>query len=184
MRTWAIAPVSSLWADGYSGCGGVARKESQFGSGVIRNPSALRMALIGRQKLYVYLESQQAIAASAAAMFRRANIRALSEMDSFLAAATWLAIGFQMIVAEEPHHIATSVSGPIRTTLFWAPMFFTSLTSITCTLLSSAGGGPRRNCDWLLITQGVTRPQPGSEAGANAGGVGTQTPALPEPGAV
>ena len=61
-----MAPLISVWADGYSGKGGVARKESQFGSGVIRNPSALRMALIGRQKLYVYFESQQAIAASAA----------------------------------------------------------------------------------------------------------------------
>src|SRR5262245_41231897 len=145
MRTWAIAPVSSLWADGYSGCGGVARKESQFGSGVIRNPSALRMALIGRQKLYVYFESQQAIAASAAAMFKRANIRAVSKMDSFLAAATWLAIGFQIAVADAGHHIATSVSGAIRTTLFWTPMSFTSLTSIAYRSLSSAGGGPTRN---------------------------------------
>src|SRR5262247_1774973 len=118
MRTCAIAPLISLWADGYSGCAGVARKESQFGSGVIRNPSALRMALIGRQKLYVYFESQQAIAASAEAMFKRANIREVSKIDSFLATATWLAIGFQINVADEAHHIAMSVSGPIRTTLF------------------------------------------------------------------
>src|SRR5262245_53685608 len=145
MRTWAIAPVSSLWADGYSGCGGVARKESQFGSGVIRNPSALRMALIGRQKLYVYFESQQAIAASAAAMFKRANIRAVSKMDSFLAAATWLAIGFQMITSDGTHHIATSVAGPIRTTLFCAPTAFTSLTATAYRSLSIAGGGPTRN---------------------------------------
>src|SRR5262245_42873766 len=105
-------------------------------------------------------------------------------MDSFLAAATWLAIGFHRITAEGTHHIATSVSGPIRRTLFWAPMSFTSLTSLTYKSLSSAGGGPTRNCDGLLITQGVTRPQPGSEAGAKAGGVGTQTPALPAPGAL
>src|SRR5262245_36720102 len=103
------------------------------------------MALIGRQKLYVYLESQQAIAASAAAMFRRANIRALSTMDSFLAVATWLAIVFLMISADAPHHIAASVSRPIRTTLFWAPIAFTSLTSITYRSLSIAGGGPTRN---------------------------------------
>src|SRR5262245_49308584 len=103
------------------------------------------MALIGRQKLYVYLESKQAMAASAAAMFKRANIRELSEMDSCLAAATCLAIGFQMIAGDADHHIATSVSGPIRTTLFWAPMSFTSLTSIAYRSLLIAGGGPTRN---------------------------------------
>src|SRR5262245_19538458 len=103
------------------------------------------MALIGRQKLYVYFESQQAIAASAEAMFKRANIRELSEIDSFLATATWLAIGFQINVADEAHHIAMSVSGPIRTTLFWAPIPLTSLTSISYRSLSIAGGGPRRN---------------------------------------
>jgi len=63
-------------------------------------------------------------------MFNRANIRELSEMDSFLAAATWLAIGFQRITADGAHHLATSVSGPLRSTLFWAPILFTSLTSI------------------------------------------------------
>src|SRR5262245_49187107 len=103
------------------------------------------MALIGRQKLYVYFESQQAIAASAEAMFKRANIRELSKIDSFLAAATWLAIGFQINVADVAHHIAMSVSGPIRGTLFRAPSSFTSLTSIGYTSLSIAGGGPRRN---------------------------------------
>ena len=35
------------------------------------------------------------------------------------------------------HHIATSVSGPLRTALFWAPMSFTSLTSITYRSLRS-----------------------------------------------
>src|SRR6266700_37176 len=74
-------------------------------------------------------------------MFKRANIRELSEMDSFLAAATWLAIGFQRITADGTHHVATSVSRPIRTTLFWAPMSFTSLKSIMYRSLSIAGGG-------------------------------------------
>src|SRR5437899_6799676 len=120
MRACAIAPLISLWPEGYSGYAGVARNGTQLGSGVMRYPSALRMALSGRQKLNAYFESQQAIAASAAAMFRRANSRALCEMDSFLAAATWLAIGFQMMTAEGTHHIATSVSGLIRAPLFWA----------------------------------------------------------------
>ena len=140
-----MAPLISLWAEGYSGNGGVARKGTQFGSGVIRNPSALRIALIGRQKLYVYFVSQQAIAASAAAMFRRANNRAFSEIDRPLPAATWLAIGFQMITADGGHHIATSVSRPRRTALFWAPRSFTSFTPLTYRSLLTTGGGPKRN---------------------------------------
>src|SRR5260370_6027613 len=130
MRACAIAPLISLWPEGYSGYAGVARNGTQLGSAVMRYPSALRMALIGRQKLYAYFESQQAIAASAAAMFRIANTRALCEMDNPLAVANCLAMGFQRITADETHHIAMSVSGPMRMLLFWAPKPFTSLTSI------------------------------------------------------
>jgi hypothetical protein len=68
-----MATLISLLAEAYSGNGRVARNGTQPGSVVMRNSSALRMELIGHRKLYAYLESQQAIAASAAAVFRRAK---------------------------------------------------------------------------------------------------------------
>src|SRR5262249_62322149 len=43
--------------------------------------------------------------------------------------------------------------------------------------------GGRRNCEPRRMTHGVTLPHPGSDAGANDGGVGTQTPGSPAPGA-
>src|SRR5260370_25278574 len=97
MRACAIAPLISLWPEGDSGYAGVARNGTQLGSAVMRYPSALRMALIGRQKLYAYFESQQAIAASPAAMFRRANTRPLCETDNPVALAAWLAMGLHGI---------------------------------------------------------------------------------------
>jgi len=54
-RAWDIAPLISLWAEGYSGVCRCCEKRRPMGSGVMWNPSALRMALIGRQKLYAYL---------------------------------------------------------------------------------------------------------------------------------
>src|SRR5215472_13008134 len=69
----------------------------QFGSaGVSGLPSvsAARIAVTGRQKLYVYLASQQAILVSAAARFNRAKRRALSTRLVPWAAATCWATPF------------------------------------------------------------------------------------------
>ncbi|HMF98726.1 MAG TPA: hypothetical protein VKE96_30710 [Vicinamibacterales bacterium] len=51
VRIWAMAPLISLCAEGYSGNAGVARNGPQPGSGEMRTPSALRIALIGRHTL-------------------------------------------------------------------------------------------------------------------------------------
>src|ERR1700752_3140214 len=60
--TAPIAPDTMQWAHGYSGCIGVSMNGSQPGSPA--PPSVLRMAVTGRQKLYVYLASNTAMSAS------------------------------------------------------------------------------------------------------------------------
>src|SRR4030095_9794284 len=64
------------WAHGYSGCIGVSMNGIQPGSRA--SPSALRIAVTGRPKLYVYLASNTAISASSMAMAASASRRALS----------------------------------------------------------------------------------------------------------
>src|SRR6266404_9714103 len=52
------------WAHGYSGCMGVSMNGVQPGSGTVASfpsSSPLRMAVTGRQKLYVYLASKTAV---------------------------------------------------------------------------------------------------------------------------
>src|SRR5499425_2757366 len=69
------------WAHGYSGCIGVSMNGVQLGSRSVASlPSAspLRMAVTGRQKLYVYLASNTAISPSSMAIAASANNRALS----------------------------------------------------------------------------------------------------------
>src|SRR6267142_5156785 len=70
-----------LWAEGYSGWGGVPSKGSQEGSG-LRIPS--RMAVIGRQKFVFCLICHPATYASVPAMFISAKIRALSTSPRFI----------------------------------------------------------------------------------------------------
>src|ERR1700726_647195 len=85
-RINAAAPLTVEWPEGYSGCAGVpAGKKSshgtQVGSGSVLSflsVSPKRMAVMGRQKTYLYLESQQAIAASAMVTFNKANKCAFS----------------------------------------------------------------------------------------------------------
>src|SRR5215470_7461664 len=74
--TALIAPDTMQWAQGYSGCIGVSMNGSQPGSPA--SPSVLRMAVTGRQKLYVYLASNTAISPSSMAIAANANNRALS----------------------------------------------------------------------------------------------------------
>src|SRR5687767_351842 len=80
-RTAAAAPLNVLCPDVYAGKLGVVISGVQAGSAVVLGlPSlaASRMPVIGRQKLYSYLASQQEMAASASARFNRANSRAFS----------------------------------------------------------------------------------------------------------
>src|SRR5947209_19287549 len=77
--TAVAAPHPHEWRDGYSGCPGVANSGVHAASTAVaefQSVSALRMAVMGRQKLYVYFASQHAMAASAIAMFIAASSRA------------------------------------------------------------------------------------------------------------
>src|SRR5437868_5303425 len=83
-RTVLAAPLKVLWPESYDGKLGVVRSGVQVGSAAVAglpSVSAARMAVIGRQKLYVYFASQQAIPASARAMSRAANSRAFCSME-------------------------------------------------------------------------------------------------------
>src|SRR5262245_26204572 len=75
-RTAASDAETMQCAQGYSGCIGVSMNGVQPGSR--RSSSALRMAVTGRQKLYVYLASNTAISASYIAIATTARKRALS----------------------------------------------------------------------------------------------------------
>src|SRR6266542_2729827 len=79
-------------------------------------------------------------------------------------------------------NLAIAVCSGVRVALSARPSSFVSLKSEAHSALSSRGGKGGRNCDPLIIANGVTDGQFGRSAGANAGGVGTQTPA-PLPGA-
>src|ERR1700730_6113919 len=76
-RTNAAEPLIEAWAEGYSGKAGVpGLKKSSQGSHVVSASVGVRpsrIAVIGRQKLYRYLESQQAMTASAMVTFNNAN---------------------------------------------------------------------------------------------------------------
>ena len=78
-------------------------------------------------------------------------------------------------------NLAIAVCSAVRVALSARPSTFVRLKSEAHSALSNAGGKGGRNCDPLIMENGVTNGQFGSRDGANAGGVGTQTPA-PLPG--
>src|SRR4051794_15697398 len=78
-RTAPSEDATMQCAHGYSGCIGVSTYGSQPASRP--SPSVLRMAVIGRQKLYVYFASKTAINASSIAIAATARNRALSVMS-------------------------------------------------------------------------------------------------------
>src|SRR5262245_671308 len=83
-------------AQGYSGCIGVSMNGVQLGSrsvALLPSRSPLRMAVTGRQKLYVYLASNTASSASSIAIAAVARSRALSVTSRPGAAATERATG-------------------------------------------------------------------------------------------
>ena len=89
-------PDTMQWAHGYSGCMGVSMKGVHPASRSVASlpsVSPLRMAVTGRQKLYVYLASKTAMSASSMAMAATAKKRALSVTSRPGAAATERAIG-------------------------------------------------------------------------------------------
>src|SRR6476659_4717834 len=82
------APVTQPCPDGYSGWGGVALNDCQDASCCKSEvPPPAKIAVTGRQKLYLYLPSQQPIAASANPVHRTAIRRAVSFTLSFCASA-------------------------------------------------------------------------------------------------
>src|SRR5512132_735584 len=99
----------------------------QFNSG-----SAKAIAVTGRQKSKVYLASQAQIAASAMAMFKRANNLAFSSSVLPCAAAIVCAILFQCpggvsVPAPSAQNKAISVSSSVRVDPTAAPSSLTSL---------------------------------------------------------
>src|SRR4051812_28001835 len=79
--TAAAAPLKVLCPETHSGNGGVTSKGVHEPSATVSgfpSVSALRMAVIGRQKLYRYLQSQATIPASARAKLSNAKRRAFS----------------------------------------------------------------------------------------------------------
>jgi len=96
----AAAPLIEAWAEGYSGKAGVpGLKKSSHGSHVGSASAGVRpsrIAVIGRQKLYRYLESQQAMTASAMVTFNKANRWTFSWNDSLRSAEIWTATRSQV----------------------------------------------------------------------------------------
>src|SRR5215472_9116132 len=85
-KMYAAEPLTVEWPEGYSGCAGVpGGRASSHGvhpesGSVLAFPSVSprRIAVIGRQNTYRYLESQHAIAASAMVTFNKAKRWAFS----------------------------------------------------------------------------------------------------------
>src|SRR5580765_2589722 len=83
-RTVAMAPLTVVCPETYSGKFGVATRGVQPGSASVArlsSSSARWIAVTGRQKLKAYFASQHAIRASAPATFMSAKARAASEHD-------------------------------------------------------------------------------------------------------
>src|SRR6516165_10547473 len=131
-------------------------------SGVQLGSGSERMAVTGRQKWYVYLDSQQAIAKSPAAKSSRANRRAFSTRVVPWETATAWAMSFQMDIcvalgtAIPCQKMAASVSSAVRAVLSTEPSSRVRFRAAAYSGLSSAGGGGTRNCEALWRQKGVT----------------------------
>src|SRR5689334_4314450 len=159
--TAATAADEMQCAHGYSGCIGVSPSGNQSASrGVAALPvrSALRIAVTGRHRLYVYFASNTAMNASAAAMDTRACTRARSTRSSFDAASACATSWFQVRGPVINQNRATSVWVGVRTVLLRAPTSRISLKSRVQASDVSDGGGPGRNSALLAMTQGLQSP--------------------------
>src|SRR5262245_829682 len=94
------------------------------------------------------IESLPAIAVSA-------KTRALSSRLSFFCAAACRTIGFQICGPEMNQNRAMSVCSAVRLVLLSPPSSPLSFTSLVQVSESRAGGGGGRNCDALVMIQGV-----------------------------
>src|SRR5262249_2650479 len=132
-RMDAAEPLREAWAEGYSGCAGVpALKKSSQGSQVgsaSAGGSPSLITVMGRQKTYLYLESQQAIAASAIVTFSRAKRCAFSTKERSRFADSWAAIRFQVSDVLLCQKSASSDSSAVRGEPEKAPMVLVSLRS-------------------------------------------------------
>ena len=92
--------------------------------------SALWMDVIGRRKLYLYLQHQQATCESEVIMLRSANNRAFSVSELLWALAAARATVFHGVDVVVVQKIATAVCSDVRVLLFAAPTDLTSFTSL------------------------------------------------------
>src|SRR5579859_2985836 len=131
---------------------------------------------MGRQKMKRYLESQQAMAASAMVTFNRANRWAFSTRERPLFAEIWAAMRFQVSDVLLCQKRASSDWSALRGEPEKAPMVLVSLRSAANCGLFKAYGGGRRNCEGRNRTHGVMVANCGPAPEALSGGVGRQKP--------
>ena len=124
--------------------------------------------------MYANFASQAAMNASAPARLSSANAYAVrvADMPGLSCWTTW----FQSWGAVATQKRAASVWSAVRTVLSIDPTASISRRSRAYRRLPTAGGGGGRSALPERSRNGVTLPQPGSSAGRNAGGVGTQAP--------
>src|SRR5262245_47436165 len=95
-------------------------------------------------------------------MSSRANSRASAGSESRRDVAATCAISFQcpggvkVIPGRSDQNLAYAVWSAVRVVLSVPPTDFTSLYAAVYRALSRAGGGPGRNCDGLVMANGVT----------------------------
>src|ERR1700755_2381524 len=96
---------------------------------LLSSRSALWIAVIGRRKLYLYLQHQQATCESEVIMLRSANNRAFSASEFLCALAAARATVFHGVDDVVVQKIATAVCSAVRVSLLAAPTDLTSFTS-------------------------------------------------------
>ena len=147
---WMMVPTAvdeMQCAHGYSGCIGVSPRGNHDASRAVSLfplRSALRIAVMGRQRLKVYLASKTAMKASLLAMAARANRRAQSTTFISLPVATWRRMGFQVCGPLVNQKRPMFVCSAVRLALARAPSSWISFTSFVHVDEVSAGGGAGR----------------------------------------
>src|SRR5262245_15086890 len=194
--TVLAAPLNVLCPDVYVGKFGVTSNGTHVASGVVAallSWPASRIAVIGRHRLYWYLQSQATMPASASARSNSANSRAFCTSVLPRSRAMCCAIWFQCpggvaVPAPAAQYSAICVWSAVRTVLSLRPKSLTSFNAAAYSALSSVGGAAGRNWPPPVIVNGVTCGQFGNSAGSPANssgggfglgrGVGTQSPGL------